>query len=147
MVLARYALTRSRLSELYDSYSSFGDTAKPKISIRYKPFDDLTFRASYSESFRAPSVEELFTGPLEAFTFVVDPVTQTQPEVGIVTVGNPKLKPETGYGCYAGVVWSPGSADPEHSRGDGPTALPSTPTGPKFRKIVSSPRFRCRTGR
>ena len=103
------------LSERYDSYSSFGDAAKPKISIRYKPFDDLTFRASYSESFRAPSVEELFTGPLEAFTFVVDPVTQTQPEVGIVTVGNPKLKPETGYSYYAGVVWSPGSADPEHS--------------------------------
>ena len=103
------------LSERYDSYSSFGDAAKPKISIRYKPFDDLTFRASYSESFRAPSVEELFTGPLEAFGFVVDPVTQTQPEVGIVTVGNPKLKPETGYSYYAGVVWSPGSADPEHS--------------------------------
>ncbi len=103
------------LSERYDSYSSFGDAAKPKISIRYKPFDDLTFRASYSESFRAPSVEELYTGPLEAFTFVVDPVTQTQPEVGIVTVGNPKLKPETGYSYYAGVVWSPGSADPEHS--------------------------------
>lgn len=103
------------LSERYDSYSSFGDAAKPKISIRYKPFDDLTFRASYSESFRAPSVEELFTGPLEAFGFVVDPVTLTQPEVGIVTVGNPKLKPETGYSYYAGVVWSPGSADPEHS--------------------------------
>jgi iron complex outermembrane receptor protein len=103
------------LSDRYDDYSSFGEAYKPKISIRYKPFDDLTLRASYSESFRAPSVEELFTGPLEAFGFVVDPVTLTQPEVGIVTVGNPKLKPETGYSYYAGVVWSPGSADPEHS--------------------------------
>ncbi len=67
------------LSERYDDYSSFGDAFKPKISLRYKPFDDLTFRFSYSESFRAPSVQELFTGPLESFTFVVDPVTGTTP--------------------------------------------------------------------
>jgi iron complex outermembrane receptor protein len=103
------------LSGRYDDYSSFGEAYKPKISIRYKPFDDLTLRAAYSESFRAPSVQELFTGPLEAFTFVVDPVTGTQPEVGLVTVGNPNLKPETGYSYYAGAVWSPGSSDPEHS--------------------------------
>jgi len=103
------------LSERYDDYSSFGEAAKPKISLRYKPFDDLTFRFSYSESFRAPSVQELFTGPLESFTFVVDPVTGTTPEVGLVAVGNPHLQPETGYSKYAGVVWSPGSADPEHS--------------------------------
>ena len=55
--------SRVDLSERYDDYSSFGGAAKPKISIRYKPFDELTFRFSYSESFRAPSVEELFTGP------------------------------------------------------------------------------------
>ncbi len=103
------------LSGRYDDYSSFGQASKPKIAVRYKPFDDLTFRAAYSESFRAPSVQELFTGPLEAFTFVVDPVTGTQPEVGLITVGNPKLQPETGYSYYAGAVWSPGSADPEHS--------------------------------
>jgi iron complex outermembrane receptor protein len=108
-------LLEVELSGRYDDYSSFGEAYKPKITIRYKPFDDLTFRFAYSESFRAPSVQELFTGPLEAFTFVVDPVTQTQPEVGLITVGNPHLKPETGYSYFADVVWSPGSADPEHS--------------------------------
>jgi iron complex outermembrane recepter protein len=103
------------LSERDDYYSSFGNAAKPKISIRYKPFDDLTFRASYSESFRAPSVEELFTGPLEAFNFVTDPRNAQTYEVGIIEVGNPRLQPETGYTYYVGAVWSPGSADPEHS--------------------------------
>jgi outer membrane receptor protein involved in Fe transport len=108
-------LLEVEMSGRYDDYSSFGEAYKPKITIRYKPFDDLTFRFAYSESFRAPSVQELFTGPLEAFTFVVDPVTHTQPEVGLITVGNPHLKPETGYSYFADVVWSPGSADPEHS--------------------------------
>ena len=103
------------LSERYDDYSSFGDAAKPKISIRYKPFDDLTFRVSYSESFRAPSVEELFTGPLEGFNFITDPKNAQTYEVGLIAIGNPHLEPETGYTYYAGVVWNPGSADPEHS--------------------------------
>jgi outer membrane receptor protein involved in Fe transport len=29
--------------------------------------------------------------------------------------GNPNLHPETGYSYYAGAVWTPGAADPEHS--------------------------------
>jgi iron complex outermembrane recepter protein len=102
-------------SERYDSYSSFGEAWKPKFSIRYKPFQDLTFRASYSEAFRAPSVTELFGSQLAAFTFVTDPVKGTQPEVELLTSGNPKLQPETGYSYYVGGVWNPGSQDPEHS--------------------------------
>ena len=43
------------LAERVDKYSDFGSAWKPKISLRYKPFDDLTFRATYAESFRAPS--------------------------------------------------------------------------------------------
>jgi iron complex outermembrane recepter protein len=39
------------LSERYDQYSDFGSAAKPKVAIRYKPFNDLTFRATYSEGF------------------------------------------------------------------------------------------------
>ena len=33
----------------------------------------------------------------------------------MVAGGNPNLNPENSYGYYAGAVWSPGSADPEHS--------------------------------
>ncbi len=106
------------LSERYDNYSSFGSAAKPKIAIRYKPFDDLTFRAAYSESFRAPSIPELFSGATTGFLFITDP--QIAPpnnnyEVQVLGVGNPHLKPETGYSYYTGAVWTPGSADPEHS--------------------------------
>jgi iron complex outermembrane receptor protein len=103
------------LAERYDHYSSFGDSWKPKFSILYKPFDDLTLRATYSEGFRAPFVTELFRGEMIGFQFLVDPVTGVQNAVQIRTVGNPHLQPETSYGYYAGVLWSPGSTDPEHS--------------------------------
>ncbi|MFY9984734.1 MAG: TonB-dependent receptor, partial [Chthoniobacterales bacterium] len=108
-------LLEIEMSGRMDNYSSFGTAYKPKISFRYKPFDDLTLRATYSESFRAPSPQELFTAAIEAFGFVFDPKIGQTYEVGIVEVGNPHLQPETGYSYYAGLVWSPGSADPEHS--------------------------------
>jgi iron complex outermembrane receptor protein len=103
------------ISERYDDYSTFGSAAKPKFAIRYKPFDDLTFRASYSESFRAPSLPELFSGTITGFQFVSDPVTATTVQVQQLGSGNPHLHPETGYSYYAGAVWTPGAADPEHS--------------------------------
>jgi iron complex outermembrane receptor protein len=107
-------------SERYDNYSSFGEAWKPKFSIRYKPFDDLTFRASYSEGFRAPSVTELFSAQLSSFLFVTDPRVPSPPngnayEVELTTVGNPNLRPETAYSYYAGAIWTPGAKDPEHS--------------------------------
>jgi iron complex outermembrane recepter protein len=107
------------LSERYDDYSSFGDAWKPKFSIRYKPLNDLTLRASYSEGFRAPSLFELFSANLTAFTAVNDPFapagTSSAPQVQVISGGNPKLQPEVSYGYYAGGVWSPGSTDPDHS--------------------------------
>ena len=108
------------LSERYDNYSSFGEAWKPKFSARYKPFDDLTFRASYSEGFRAPSVTELFGSQLSSFLFVTDPRVPSPPngnfyEVELITSGNPNLQPETSYSYYAGTIWTPGSKDPEHS--------------------------------
>jgi iron complex outermembrane recepter protein len=66
-------------SERYDNYSDFGSTEKPKFAVLYKPFDDLTLRASYSEGYRAPSLTELFSGTSFAFENLVDP---KNPSVG-----------------------------------------------------------------
>ena len=63
------------LAERYDNYSTFGDAWKPKISILYRPFDDLTLSATYAEGFRAPALTELFAGELIGFPVLVDPVT------------------------------------------------------------------------
>ena len=103
------------LAERFDSYSTSGNAWKPKISVLFQPFDDLTFRASYSEGFRAPFVTELFAGELIAFPTLFDPVTGNFTTDQLRAFGNPNLKPENSYGYYAGAVWSPGSTDPDHS--------------------------------
>jgi iron complex outermembrane recepter protein len=107
------------VSERYDNYSTFGEAWKPKFSVRWKPFEDLTLRASYSEGFRAPSLAELFSANLTAFQGITDPSpppgVNPNYEVQLTSGGNPNLQPETAYSYYAGFVWSPGSADPEHS--------------------------------
>jgi iron complex outermembrane receptor protein len=102
-------------SERYDDYSTIGSAAKPQIAILYKPFDDLTFRGTYSEAFVAPSLSQLFTTPLEFQILVTNPNTGNRETVLLANGGNPNLKPETAYEYYAEVLWTPGAKDPEHS--------------------------------
>ncbi|WP_297696652.1 TonB-dependent receptor [Phenylobacterium sp.] len=40
---------------------------------RYSPIEDITFRASRSETFRAPAITELFLPPATAFSLATDP--------------------------------------------------------------------------
>jgi iron complex outermembrane receptor protein len=106
------------ISDRQDYYSDFGSAAKPKFAILYKPFNDFTVQASYSESFVAPSLPQIVpvTGiPIE--TFVNDP---KNPQLGgfgalLTQLGNPRLKPETDYMYYVRGIWTPGASDPEHS--------------------------------
>jgi outer membrane receptor protein involved in Fe transport len=51
------------ISYRIDDYSDFGNADKPKFALRWKPFNDLTVRATYSEGFVAPSLSQLFTSP------------------------------------------------------------------------------------
>jgi iron complex outermembrane receptor protein len=103
------------LSERYDDYSTFNSAAKPQIAVLYKPFDDITFRGTYSEAFVAPSLSQLFTTPLEFQAVVTNPVLGDRETVLLANGGNPNLKPETAYEYYAEILWTPGAKDPEHS--------------------------------
>ncbi|MEQ1512269.1 MAG: TonB-dependent receptor [Lysobacteraceae bacterium] len=49
-----------------------GDTSK-KIGLKWQVFDDLMFRGTYSESFRAPDVIDLYQGGGESFPSAADP--------------------------------------------------------------------------
>jgi iron complex outermembrane receptor protein len=103
-------------SERYDDYSTFNSAAKPQFAVLYKPFDDLSFRGTYSEGFVAPSLSQLFTTPLLFQIAVNDPLNgNARVNVILQNGGNPGLKPETSYGYYAEMLWTPGAKDPEHS--------------------------------
>ncbi len=81
----------------------------PRVSLRYQPIADLTFRASWGQSFRSPSPTELFTPVFQNFPVVFDPVVGTtlQPPSGVWEGGNANLIPETTDAYSAGVVWTP----------------------------------------
>jgi iron complex outermembrane recepter protein len=100
------------LDERLDNYSHFGSAAKPKIAVLYKPCDDITFRATYSEGYIVPSLGQLFAPETEFLTTVFDPVKNVEaPNVVLVQGGNPNLKSENSYGYYLEAVWTPGSKD------------------------------------
>lgn len=61
----------------YDSYSDFGDTLNPRAALVWQTAYNLTSKLLYGRAFRAPSFAELYN--------INNPVS----------LGNPKLKPET----------------------------------------------------
>lgn len=67
----------------YDKYSDYGNDFSPKIAARWQPLDNLTFRASYGEGFRAPTLDIL----TQQAAFSADPVTDFDTCVGFG--GNP----------------------------------------------------------
>jgi iron complex outermembrane recepter protein len=100
------------LDERLDNYSHFGSAAKPKIAVLYKPCDDITFRATYSEGYIVPSLGQLYAPETEFLTTVFDPLKKVvAPNVVLTQGGNPNLKSENSYGYYLEAVWSPGSKD------------------------------------
>src|SRR5690606_40366985 len=44
------------LAARYDRYSDYGSDVSPKISLRWKPLDSLTHRASAGQGIRAPAL-------------------------------------------------------------------------------------------
>ncbi len=110
-----------------------GNPTTSKFSTRWKPFNDLLLRATYGQTFRAPSVQDLYSGGAENFPAATDPcntanfgtlspagqavcISQHVPAGGVVQPnnqirslagGNPLLQPEKGHDFTAGFVWSP----------------------------------------
>jgi iron complex outermembrane receptor protein len=108
-----------------DEYSGFGTTKNPKVSIKYRPIEQILLRGSYNTSFRVPTFNQIFNGITTApylGSDIADPVrcpggvptsplgsgqpcAQIRPEIG--TGGNPDLGPETAKQFSAGIVITP----------------------------------------
>lgn len=87
---------------------------KPTFGVKYQPFEQLTFRASYAEAFLPPTFAQLTqrinTGGLAAATptaIFADPVTGTSYSSLSVAGNNPDLGPETSKNWAYGVIWEP----------------------------------------
>ncbi|MGA8659498.1 MAG: TonB-dependent receptor [Chthoniobacterales bacterium] len=101
-------------SQRLDDYTQFGQAVKPKFALRYKPFNDLTVRATYSEGFIVPSLSQLFGTPLELQQQVTDPnFPAGNPNHSYSTLlvqgSNPNLQPQSAYSYYLEGVWTPDS--------------------------------------
>jgi len=117
----------------YSDYSSSGSTTTFKAGVDWAPVEQLLFRGSWAEGFRAPTIGELFGTPSRFDQEIVDPCSaiggqipaavrqnciasgvpangsyvQANPQLPVITGGNNALKPETSKSWGAGAVWRP----------------------------------------
>jgi iron complex outermembrane receptor protein len=93
----------------YDEYSDVGETSNPKIGINWAPIDDLTFRASYGTSLRAPIFAELYGNSSALFVQgYSDPTAGNASVQGVaLSGGNTALEPEEATTYSAGFDWEP----------------------------------------
>ncbi|MGH8446850.1 MAG: TonB-dependent receptor domain-containing protein, partial [Solimonas sp.] len=80
----------------YDHYDEYGSSTNPKFGFKFKPFDQLAVRGTYTEGFRAPGPAE--GGQAATFGFT---------NIAIITAGNPDIKPETSKSYTLGLVIEP----------------------------------------
>lgn len=118
-------------------YNTIGDDDTNKFGVRWKPIEDLMFRATWSEGFRAPGIGELFGSaarfdqtiddPCSGLTPASDPqlvsncaalgvptdgsYVQFNSQISVTTGGNENLGAETSDNTIYGVVYAPGWVD------------------------------------
>lgn len=99
----------------YDDFSDYGSATTPKISLRWQPLDQLTFRASWGEGFRAPPLTILNMSESFSADSVVHGPTAVQQgqsptssiQINGTRVATPDLKAEESEQFALGVVWDP----------------------------------------
>ena len=120
------------LAGRYSDYSTFGGEFTGKVGLRWQLVDELMFRTTFAEGFRAPSIGELFGSAARFDAQLNDPCTepfldpslesncralgvpagyaQPNPQISVTTGGNRDLEPERADSFSAGFVWSPTAA-------------------------------------
>ncbi|MCH8500889.1 MAG: TonB-dependent receptor [Aliidiomarina sp.] len=105
----------AQIAGRYDYYDDFGGEFNPKIGLRYQVTDDFITRASWAQSFRAPSLSQVGAEiTLSSFNleckdeFRGNYCGETQIETNILTkvFGNENLEAEDSESFSAGFAWS-----------------------------------------
>lgn len=118
-----------------DRYSHFGSVSSNLAALHWQMNPAVRLRASWSQDFRTPSMNELFSGSLTGAASLTDPCsnypqtggtlaancanagvpasyTQVSPDVTTVSGGNPALRPETSTSRTVGGDFMPWSGLP-----------------------------------
>lgn len=107
-----------QLAGRYDDYDDFGDTFNPKVAITVRPIDELILRASWSTSFRAPSLTQAgvklrtttATYDCGANQSVADLYCEgagDQRSPNVLELGNANLRAEESESISVGFAYSP----------------------------------------
>ncbi|TYD45786.1 TonB-dependent receptor [Aeromonas veronii] len=103
------------LAGRYDKYSDFGSAFSPKASLRYQPLDQLMFRTSWSQSFRAPGLNDLYAADAQSADFAKDYVSCqangvancAEEQYETTRQSNKNLKEETANTFTIGTAYNP----------------------------------------
>ena len=96
-----------QLAVRYEDYGgAIGSTTDPKIAGIFRPSDNFTARASFSTSFRAPSLFQVFGGST-SLNQVNDPITGGQFFASVRSSANPDLLPEESDAYNIGLSYEP----------------------------------------
>jgi iron complex outermembrane recepter protein len=91
----------------YERYSDFGSQSTPKVGLLYVPTDYLHLRATWSKSFRAPELLDVY-GPRQLYLFPATTLGGTAGRTTLLEYGsNPLLGPETARSAIVGfdLLW------------------------------------------
>jgi len=89
-----------------ESYSDFGSTNKMKLAFGSQLSKYFKLRGSYSESFKAPGLSQLYGGGRSGSDPTLDPLNPSLPSQKYFKIvrANPSLKPQQGQMYYLGGV-------------------------------------------
>lgn len=89
----------------WEDYGGGVNSTVPKFGLAWAPVEDLTLRATYGESFRAPSIGQLTDAPSAT---PVNLSNGSRPVLTLILIGgNPKLAPETAKSWTGGFEYAP----------------------------------------
>jgi outer membrane receptor protein involved in Fe transport len=114
-----------------DDYSDFGTKINPRVGIFFSPIQQVSLRAAYSSSFRAPDPIEFLAASGSTFAFVENGLPQPGDPTGktpALLFGNQTLGPESSKNLTAGLDFTP-------------LKLPSTRFSLNYYRIVYSDRI------
>jgi iron complex outermembrane receptor protein len=120
------------LAGRHTHYDVYGNSNTYRWGLKWEPDNDWLVRATWSQGFRAPTIQDLFSAGTNFSANILDPCTTVNPsnnavvtpaptcalkgvppyaqpnaQINTLEIGNPHLQPETSISRTVGFVYSP----------------------------------------